>query len=84
MPMRSVALTSLTPGNQQHSKVAKNAAMILQIKDVPSEAACSALEQRQQKQREAAIAAATKLKTLRRRNNPTSCRNSFTTCAFLV
>jgi hypothetical protein len=58
--------------------------MILQIRDVPSEAACSALEQRQQKQREMEIAAATKLKTLRRRNNPTICNNWLTSCAIPV
>lgn len=53
-----------------------------QIKDVPSEAACSALEQ---KQRERAIAAATEQpQTLRRRNNPTICSNSFTTYAIFV
>jgi len=38
----------------------------LQLKDVPGEAACSALTQ---KQREAPIAAATKLKMLRLRNS---------------
>lgn len=58
--------------------------MDMQIKDVPSEAACSALEQRQQKQREAAIAAATKPRTLRRRNNPTIRSNWLTSYAIPV
>lgn len=53
-----------------------------QIKDVPGEATCSALEQ---KQRATAIAAATEQpQTLRRRNNPTIHSNSFTTYAILV
>ncbi|MGB7023944.1 MAG: hypothetical protein WBD73_09115 [Candidatus Acidiferrales bacterium] len=42
---------------------------------------CSAFEQ---KQREVAVAAATKLKTLRRRNNPTICGNSLTSYAIPV
>jgi hypothetical protein len=79
--MRSAVLVSLTSENQQHRKLQKNATMRLQVKDVPGEAACSTLEQ---KQPETAIAAATKLKTLRRRNNPTICNNWLTSCAIPV
>jgi hypothetical protein len=82
MPTRSAVLTSLTSGNQQHRKLLKTQRWACKSKDVPGEAAYSALEQ---KQRETAIAAATEqLRTLRRRNNPTICSNSFTTYAIPV